>query len=110
MGTQLYDTNILIERLRERISKLEGSTTTLNLIEFPKAAAISGLEIIVPGKDDYDKGFELAILLLKAGKPVPAVDIILAAIAINRELLLHTMDGHFKEIQKIAKNLKVKYY
>lgn len=110
METPLYDTNILIERIREGITKLEGSTTTLNLIEFPKAVAISGLDIVIPGKDDYDKGFELAILLLKAGKPVPAVDIILASVTINREFVLHTMDKHFKEIQKIAKNLKVKYY
>ncbi len=110
MGTPLYDTNVLIERLRKGISKLEGSTTTLNLIEFPKAATINNLDIVIPGKDDYDKGFELAILLLKAGKPVPAVDIVIAAITINREFVLHTMDKHFKEIQKVAKNLKVKYY
>ncbi len=110
MGTPLYDTNILIERLRDGIAIIEGATTTLNLIEFPKAAAINGLDVIIPGKDDYDIGFKLAILLLKAGKPVPAVDIVIAAIAINRELVLHTMDKHFKEIQKINKSLKVKYF
>ncbi|MFQ5832973.1 MAG: PIN domain-containing protein, partial [Candidatus Thorarchaeota archaeon] len=79
MEAPLYDTSILIEHIRDGAAELEGSTTILNLIEFPKAVTLKGLDIIIPGKDDYDKGFEIAILLLQAGTPIPAVDVVLAA-------------------------------
>ncbi len=108
METPLFDTSILIEQIRDGATSLNGSTTILNLIEFPKAALLKGLDIILPGTEDYDKGFELSILLLKAGTPIPAVDIVLAAIAVNRGLVLHTRDQHFEYVHKIAKEFQVR--
>jgi tRNA(fMet)-specific endonuclease VapC len=109
MGTPLYDTNILIDHLRDGATSLEGATTILNLIEFPKAVTLQGLDIIIPGKDDFDKGFELSLQLLKAGTPIPAIDIILAAIAINRKMVLQTRDQHFDYICKINREFRVQH-
>ncbi|TFG26425.1 hypothetical protein EU528_14420 [Candidatus Thorarchaeota archaeon] len=107
MEASLYDTNILIDRMREGATSVKGFTTILNLIEFPKAVTLTNLDIIIPGKDDYDKGFELSLLLLEVGTPIPAIDIILAAVAINRNLVLQTRDQHFEYVRKINREFQV---
>ena len=109
MGTPLYDTNILLGFLRDGVPRIEGSTTSLNLIEFPRAAGIDGLKVIIPGKEDFDEAFEIAVSLLKAGTPVPAVDIVIAAVALNRNLVISTTDRHFKAIQQINTDLQVDF-
>ncbi|MGB2842197.1 MAG: PIN domain-containing protein [Halobacteriota archaeon] len=38
---------------------------------------------------------------MKIGKPIPAIDIIIAAVALNRNMKLVTTDNHFATIQKI---------
>ena len=43
--------------------------------------------------------------LYKAGKPVPAIDIVIAAVAINRGLILVTKNHHFKYIKEIRRDL-----
>lgn len=109
MGAQLYDTNVLIESMRGGVSKLDGSTTSLNLIEFPKGATIEGLKVIVPGKGDFDTAYRMAVLLLKEGTPVPAVDVVIAAVALNRNLTLCTADRHFEAIRKINNTLLISF-
>ena len=42
MGTPLYDTSDFIEHMRDGAIRLDGSTTILNLIEFPKAVTLKG--------------------------------------------------------------------
>jgi hypothetical protein len=108
METPLYDTSVLIEHMRDGATKLDGFTTILNLIEFPKAVTLKGLDIIIPGKEDYDKGFEMSILLLKVGTPIPAVDIVLAAVVVNRGFVLHTRDRHFEYVRKIDRAFRVR--
>ncbi|MDF1539821.1 MAG: PIN domain-containing protein [Candidatus Thorarchaeota archaeon] len=107
MGAPLYDTNILINLMRDSVDTIEGSTTSLNLIEFPKAAKLKGLKVIVPGRDDYDLAFELASLLLKKGSPIPAVDLVIAAVALNRNMTLQTTDRHFEMVQKVNDKLSL---
>lgn len=107
MGTPLYDTNVLIDMMREGVDEIEGSTTSLNLIEFPKAAKFKELKVIVPGRDDFDLAFELASLLLKKGNPIPAVDLVIAAVALNRDMILHTTDKHFEMIQQVNNHLSL---
>ena len=46
--------------------------------------------------------------LLKIGKPIPTVDIVIASIAIRRELKLETRDKHFTNILKAKYDLKIK--
>jgi len=40
--------------------------------------------------------------LLSKGKPIPENDIWIAATAMQYNLLLYTMDSHFREIQTIS--------
>lgn len=72
MGEALYDTNRLIQ-VYKRGEKVKGYTIILNVVEYPKA------------------------LLLKRS-PVPAIDILIAAIALNRNLKVETSNKHFKKI------------
>ncbi len=108
METSIYDTSVLIEKMRDGVTELQGFTTILNLIEFPKALTIKGLDIIIPGKDDYDRSFEISILLLESGTPIPTIDIVLAAVAINRGLNLETRDRHFEYVHKILPKFRLR--
>lgn len=45
--------------------------------------------------ENYKLAIKLAVSLLKIGKPIPAVDIIIAAIALNNKLTLKTKDKIF---------------
>ncbi len=107
MAANLYDTNILIDAKRNQ-SPLFGFTTILNIIEFPKALENDGLNVLQPGSNDYEVALELSIKLLEVGTPVPAVDVIVAAMCLKRNLVLHTSDRHFKEVKAIAKTLKLR--
>lgn len=104
METDLYDTNVLINAYQTR-QPLDGSTTILNIIEFPKGLELN-LQVLLPSKSDYVLAVKLSKDLLKTGKPIPAVDIIIAAIALNRNLRLITKDGHFNFIRDIREDFK----
>jgi len=104
----IHDTGSLIEVYRSGVRELSrGFTTILNIIEFPKALQIRGLNIIYPTHSDYKLTIEIMKDLLKAGKPVPAVDVLVAAIAINNELTLRTKDRHFSLVRSTRPELKV---
>ncbi len=77
---KIYDTNLLIEGKVKR-------TTIFNIIEFPKALE-RDLEIIFPTKEEYLKAIEIMLALLKMGKPIPAIDTLIAAMCIKRDLTL----------------------
>jgi len=109
METTLYDTNVLIKLVREGVGRVSGFTTTLNLIEFPKAADLKGLRVIVPGTKDYDEAYGISVKLMKAGTPVPATDIVQAAIAINRNLTLRTDDRHFEQVLVVRPKLRLQF-
>ncbi len=72
-----FDTNRLIDAYRGGES-LNGYTTILNLIEFPKAIEFN-LRVMFPSKSDYHLALKISTELLKAGKPIPAVDSVIAA-------------------------------
>ena len=108
MEKTLYDTGILIEKYRKKIKSLSGYTTILNVIEFPKALKFKDLKIIYPDPEDYVLALNISKDLLKIGKPIPTVDIVIASIAIRRELKLETRDKHFTNILKAKYDLKIK--
>jgi tRNA(fMet)-specific endonuclease VapC len=96
---KVIDTNLLIEGMT-------GLTTVLNVIEYPKALEENN-ELIWPVRDDYELAIEIMLGLLKSGKPVPAVDVLIAAICINRSLTLVTKDRHFEYIKDIREELSL---
>jgi len=106
MEENFYDTNILIEFIKKR-QKLRGYTSILNIVEFPKALTIGGLKILFPEKEDYLLSIMVAKKLLEHGTPIPAVDIITAAIAINHNQRFVTMDKHFVAVKAIEPRFKL---
>ena len=105
MEEALYDTSRLIEAYRKR-DAIHGYTTILNLIEFPKAAELD-LRILYPSKSDYNLALKISLELLKIGKPLPAVDCVIAAVAINNGLRVITGDSHFEFIKEIRRDFEV---
>ena len=103
----LHDTSSLVENYKLNIKEIEAFTTVLNIIEFPKALEISKLEVLYPTHSDYKLAIRLAANLLKIGQPIPAIDIVIAAIALNNKLTLRTKDRHFLVIKNIKPEFKV---
>ncbi|WP_010478593.1 PIN domain-containing protein [Thermococcus zilligii] len=93
MEEDLYDTNVLIEALKSG-KKLNGYTTILNIVEFPRGLEL-GLTVITPTLEDYLLAIEISQAMVKKGTPVPAIDAVVAAMAINRKLKLVARDKHF---------------
>lgn len=63
--------------------------------------------VIFPSREDYNLVLEMFIKLLKMGKPLPAIDVINAAIAINNNLKFITKDKHFLVMKEIKKEFNV---
>ncbi len=105
MEESLYDTNSLIDAYREK-ETIDGCTTILNIIEFPKAVEFD-LRVLFPSKSDYNLALIISTELLKAGKPIPAVDSVIAAVALNNRLKLVTKDKHFLMVKEVKKEFKV---
>ncbi len=107
MGEVLYDTSSLIDKAKSGSRELEAFTTILNIIEFPKALEMKGLKIIYPTIDDYKLAIKLSKNLLEIGEPAPAIDLLIAAIAVNNKMALKTKNRHFKSIKKVESRLKI---
>jgi hypothetical protein len=105
MEESLHDTSKLIEAYK-RGEQVSGYTTILNLIEFPKAIELN-LTVIFPSRADYNLALEISTKLLKIGKPLPAIDIINAATAINNGLKLVTKDRHFLAIKEVKEEFNL---
>ena len=105
MEKVLYDTNKLIESYKSN-KDIQGYTTIFNLIEFPKALELD-LIVLYPSKSDYNLALKISTELLKIGKPVPAIDVIISAISINRGLKLVTKDKHFLFVKDVIKDFNV---
>ena len=102
---KLYDTNVIIEAVKSG-EKLRGYTTILNVVEFPKATTLD-LTVITPSLNDYLLSIEISQAMVERGTPVPAVDMIVAAVALNRELTLVSRDKHFLFIREVYQDLKL---
>ncbi|MHA1710327.1 MAG: hypothetical protein ACTSXJ_10960 [Candidatus Baldrarchaeia archaeon] len=97
---RLYDTSAIIELTRRGTRRLDGYTTILNVIEYPPALN-TGLIVIYPKRSDYDRALLLQLKLRKRGKPIPAVDLVVAAVALNRNLTLVSSNTHFSWVKEI---------
>ena len=105
MEESLYDTSRLIDAYKKK-ETITGYTTIFNIIEFPKAMEFN-LQILFPSKSDYYLSLRISTELLKAGKPIPTINSLIAAIVLNNKLKLVTRDNHFLLIEKIMKDFKV---
>jgi len=107
MGESLLDTNILIELAKDRKFEIKGFITIFNVIEFPRTDLFINLVILYPEQSEYFMSVFLARELRKMGKPLPAIDILIASICYNRKLSLISKDKHFNAIKKIWKDFKI---
>jgi len=103
----VYDTSVLVSLLKGRKRLANGFTTVFNIIEFPKALDLKELGVIYPTVEDYNEALKISVSLLRAGNPLPAVDVLIASICIRRDLVLHTADEHFKHVKSLSKKLKI---
>jgi tRNA(fMet)-specific endonuclease VapC len=76
------------------------------VIEFPKALELKELIIIYPTNDDFEESMDLSVTLLKKGTPVQAVDIMIAAMCIRRNLTLSTNDSDFTNIKRVRNSFR----
>ena len=109
MLKELYDTSALIYYWKNKTLDISGYTTIFSVIEFPKAIKFKQLVVIYPSREDYDEAIRISIDLLKKGKPIGAIDVLIASIALNRDLLLITMDKHLKYVKIVRPKLKLKF-
>ena len=105
MEENLYDTSKLIDAYK-KAEEISGYTTIFNLIEFPKALELD-LVVLYPSKSDYSLALKISTELLKIGKPIPAIDTLISAIAVNSNLRVITKDRHFLFVKEVVNNFKV---
>ena len=105
MEKNLYDTSKLIDAYKKN-ERIRGYTTIFNLIEFPKALELD-LVVLYPSKSDYNLALKISTELLKIGKPIPAVDVLISAIAINNGLRVVTKDRHFLFVKDVIDDFEV---
>ncbi|NJE45919.1 PIN domain-containing protein [Thermococcus sp. GR7] len=103
---KLYDTNVLIDLVKSGENPGDGYTTALNLVEYPKGVSLD-LGVLIPSPKEYALAVKLSEKLVKAGTPVPAVDVIIAAVAISRGMALITKDRHFLLVKDVAPELRL---
>ena len=103
----VYDTSALISLLRSGKRVAKGFTTIFNVIEFPKALDFKELGVIYPTVEDYNEALKVSASLLKLGKPLPAVDVLIASVCIRRGLVLVTADEHFVQVKSVRKEFKI---
>ena len=97
---EILDTNLLIR------GEL-GDSTIFSAIEYPKVID-ADVKLLVPARKDYLLAIEIAADLYRAGTPLPALDIIIAAMCINRHRVLRTRDSHYKAIADVRPELELR--
>ena len=103
----VYDTNQLIDALKQGKLDLAGFTTVFSVIEFPKALEFEQMTVIYPNLEDYQESLEISSALLQRGNPLPAIDILIAAVCLRRDLTLKTRDSHFAAVKKVRRDFKL---
>ena len=109
MKKELYDTSVLILYWRKGIRRIDGYTTILNVIEFSKALLFKNLTVLYPTNRELENSIKIAQKLLKIGKPVGSIDIVLASVALGRDLVLVTVDRDFERIKEVIPELHIRF-
>ncbi|MFA4886863.1 MAG: DUF5615 family PIN-like protein [Candidatus Nanoarchaeia archaeon] len=97
---EILDTSIAIGRK-------EGAISIFTIIEHPPSGR-KNFEIIIPEGMDYTKAIEIAWELREKGTPGGAIDILIAAMCLNRKCAVVTKDKDFEDIQAVYPELEIK--
>ncbi|RLG75556.1 MAG: hypothetical protein DRO14_04470 [Thermoprotei archaeon] len=107
MEEAIYDTSVVIEAVAKNRQKIQGYVSILTVVEYPPALSYAS-KVLYPEKRDYHLAIRWQALLRRRGNPIPAVDLIIAAQAYNRDLTLITHDKHFEILKKeVAPDIKL---
>jgi hypothetical protein len=106
-ASKLYDTSVVIKLIsKDKVDRIPGYITIYTVIEYPPSLIYAD-KILYPTKEDYETAIKWQVNLRKTGNPLPAIDLVIAAIGFNNGYEVITMDKHFKYIQEIEKGLKL---
>ncbi len=106
MEEVIIDTSEVIEIISRR-EPIQGYISILTVIEYPPSIKYAS-KILYPEKKDYHLAIKWQTILRRKGYPLPAVDLIIAAQAYNKNLTLITRDKHFKVLkEKAAPDIKL---
>lgn len=97
---EILDTSIAIERR-------SGNITIFSVVEHPPCAN-KEFTVILPEIYDYTKSIQIASSLRQKGTPIGAIDILIAAICLNRNSALVTADGDFKLVKNAFPELQLR--
>ncbi len=98
---RILDTSAFIDGHR-------GKITACTMLEHAPAFR-SNASVIYPRDRDFLKAAEIGSKLFAQGTPVGGMDLLIAAVAINRQLPLATRDKDFGIIQKVESKLRIEW-
>ena len=97
--SEILDTSTAFERQ-------EGVITIFTAVEYPRGLQ-KRFEVVYPTLEDYDKAIIIAQRLQSIGKPIGGIDILIAAMCINRSAILVTKDSHYLNVVEVEEEFKV---
>ena len=102
----LLDTSVVIERVKAR-EPIREDITAVTFVEYPKIVLYKHFYggIVFPIREDFVTAHRMQLELLNTGSPQALADLLVAAIAINRDEEVVTRDKDFKYILEAAKRL-----
>ena len=98
---EILDTSVAIE-------SNEGLISLFTVIEHPPS--IDKFEILFPDNVDYIKAIEISNKLREKGKPIGAIDILIAAMCLNRNAKLITKDKDFAIVKAFFPEFEFKLF
>ncbi len=108
----ILDTNIII-KLRKRNKDIFQNTekdlytSILSVIEYPKAVLCENLNVIQPSATIFESALDISVSLRKNGTPIPSIDIIIGATALENSLCIVSEDNHFQSLVKVRPQLRL---
>jgi len=102
----IFDTSVVVSRVKLR-KPINEDITVVTLVEYPRIIYYKHFYggVIFPIRQDFILAHKLQLELLKIGKPQAFSDLLVAAIALNRDEELVTHDQDFKYISDVAKGI-----
>ena len=98
---------MILSKQKFQFKAEEHFTSVLSIIEFPPAMESDNLTILFPDFNDFEKSIEYTFKLRKIGTPIPAIDLVIAAMCHTRNLMLISNDAHFQHISSMDPKFRV---
>jgi tRNA(fMet)-specific endonuclease VapC len=105
--SEIYDTSAIVELARRRATRRAPYVSIITVIAYPPAVEYAE-NMLYPTRRDYNLAIVWQSKLRALGNPLPATDLVVAAQAVNNNMVLATKGKHFKILKEIvAGNLQL---